>query len=118
MKELDLPHQDNTVIQEKIHADAPIGKKFIPRGVRVWEINPETEEIKEFKPKISRVVSKEHMDRSPWEPQSAMTHHKVEYNPNLYYNMAINEENALRKFYKSKFYEYYRRKKQASGNTQ
>lgn len=120
MKELNPIPQDNTAIIDKIHADIPKGNQVIPRGCKMWEINPFTEEVNAFKPKVSRLTDKEHMAKvkklASFEPHSEMTHHKVEYNPRRYYCFAINKYTALIKFHKSKCYASLRRSNPPQSN--
>lgn len=117
MKELNPLHQDNTKDEQKQHKQKSKGAWRIPRGMKVWVIDPKSEKPEEVKPTMIRP-----MDKMLGEKQDGtkltikQTALKVELNPEFYYVKAINSKNALRKYLKSQFYAAYRRRNQTSGN--
>lgn len=108
MKELDKLNQDNTRDERQVHQEKKLGSRHIPRGMKVWQVDPKDEKPKEVDVKAARIVKKSiSKDFSVKE-----THLKVERNPELFYCMAINTKNALRKYYKSPFYAKIRNSRQ------
>jgi hypothetical protein len=117
MKELDPPAQDNTQSVSKQHAARSKGAWHIPTGLKVWQIDPETEIPEEVKVKAAMPIQKNLGKVGDKEINLKQTALKVEVNPMFFYCKAINPKNALRKFHKSPFYAALRHRKQTPGTT-
>lgn len=117
MKELDPLHQDNTRDEKKVHLQKSKGAWHIPTGLKVWQVNPETE-----KPEEVKATTVKEMDKVLGETRSGATASikqtalKVEMNKHFFYCKAINAKNALRKYLKSQFYVANKHRKQTSGH--
>jgi hypothetical protein len=108
---LDPLHQDNTKDERHVLAEKKLGQKFIPSGLKVWQVDPETEKPALVQVKMA-IQTEKMLGKSNGQDLSiTQTHLKVERNPNLFYCMAINSKNALRKYYKSPFYAQIRSRK-------
>lgn len=117
MKEIDPLHQDNTRDEQKQHGQIKQGSKHIPRGLKVWQIDPETEIPMDVQVKAAIQLDKVLGTRGLDTLTVKQTHLKVDKNPNFFYCMAINSKNALRKYFKSPFYAAIRRKNQTPGDS-
>lgn len=109
---IDPLHQDNTRDERKLHGQRSKGAWFIQTGLKVWMIDPKTEKPEEVKPTMARVVDK----KLGGDLSIKQTVLKVELNPLFFYVKAINQKNALRKYYKSQFYAKIKRDHEAPGN--
>lgn len=117
MNNLEPMHQDNTRDEKKVHLQKSKGAWHIPTGLKVWQVDPETEKPEEVKATTVKVLDKVLGEtRSGATASVKQTALKVEINKNLFYCKAINAKNALRKYRKSQFYAAYKHRKQTSGN--
>lgn len=110
MKEIDPLHQDNTRDEQKQLQERKQGQKHIPTGLKVWVIDPKTEQPEQVHAKAAIKTTKVLATNGEKNFGVEQVHLKVENNPEHYYCMAINQKNALRKYFKSQFYAAYRRR--------
>jgi hypothetical protein len=116
MNELNPLYQDNTRDERKHHAQRSKGAWHLQTGVKLWQVDPETELPEEVKANTAMQIEKVLGERDGQKLTVKQTALKVEMNPMFFYCKAINKKNALRKYHKSKFYEQIRRRKQAASN--
>lgn len=103
MKDFDLlPDQEKPQIEiPVIKKELKVAKASMFRGLKMWEVNMDTEECKLAELKITQLTTRNIVFEAQGVLSNPVMLHKVVYREGCYYTQALNKKNAMRHFYRA-----------------